>query len=58
MVYHALNRAKFRSALFQKEAHDQDLLALVAEGADAVPMRLLAYCLMPDHGHRCYGGYA
>jgi putative transposase len=51
MVYHALNRANFRSALFKKEAHYEDFLALVAEGADVVPMRLLAYCLMPNHWH-------
>jgi putative transposase len=51
MVYHALNRANFRSVLFQKEAHYQDFLALVAEGADVVRMRLLAYCLMPNHWH-------
>jgi putative transposase len=49
MDYHALNRVNFRSALFQKEAPCQDFLALVAEDADAVPMRLLAYCLMPNH---------
>jgi hypothetical protein len=49
MVYHALNRANFCSALFKKEAHSQDFLALVAEGLCFVPMRLLAYCLMPNH---------
>jgi putative transposase len=51
MVYHALNRANFGSALFQKEAHYEGFLALVAEATDVVPMRLLAYCLMPNHGH-------
>jgi putative transposase len=51
MVYHALNQANFRSTFFKKGAHDQDFPALVAEGADVVPMRLLAYCLMPNHGH-------
>ena len=51
MVFHALNRANFRSALFKREAHYEDFLALVAEGADVVPVRLLAYCLMPNHWH-------
>ena len=43
MVYHALNRANFGSALFQKEAHYEGFLALVSEATDVVPMRLLAY---------------
>jgi putative transposase len=52
VIYHALNRANFRSVPFQKEAHDQDFLALVAEGADVVPMRLLAYCVMSNRWKR------
>ncbi|MGA2609016.1 MAG: transposase [Terriglobia bacterium] len=51
MVYHALNRANFRSPLFKKEVHYQDFLALVGESLDFVPMRVLAYCLMPNHWH-------
>ena len=43
MVYHALNRANFRSPLFKKEVHYQGFLALVGE-SDFVPMRVLAYC--------------
>src|SRR5579872_1117887 len=49
MVYHALNRANFRSALFRKEAHYGDFLALLEETLAVLPMRLLAYCLMPNH---------
>jgi len=51
MVYHVLNRANFRSALFKKETHYQDFLALMEEGLTWVPMRVLAYCLMPNHWH-------
>ena len=51
MVYHALNRANFRSRLFKRESHYQDFLALVGESLDFVPMRVLAYCLMPNHWH-------
>ena len=51
MVYHALNRANFRSALFKKGAHYQDFLDVVKESLSLVPMRLLAYCLMPNHWH-------
>jgi len=51
MVYHGWNRANFRSRLFQTEAHYEDFLALVEESLDSVAMRLLAYCLMPNHWH-------
>ena len=51
MVYHALNRANFRSALFKKDAHCEDFLDVVKESLSLVPMRILAYCLMPNHWH-------
>ncbi len=50
-VYHALNRANFRSRLFKKEEHYRDFLILVEESLEFVPMRILAYCLMPNHWH-------
>ena len=51
MIYHALNRANFRSKLFRKAAHCEDFLGIVEEGLHFVPMRILAYCLMPNHWH-------
>jgi len=51
MVYHGWNRANFRSRLFKTEAHYQDFLHLVAESLNFVAMRILAYCLMPNHWH-------
>jgi putative transposase len=51
MIYHVLNRANFRSHLFKKPAHYQDFLAIVDESLHFVPMRILAYCLMPNHWH-------
>jgi putative transposase len=51
MVYHAWNRASFRSLLFKKDAQYQGFLALLEEGLNFVPMRILAYCLMPNHWH-------
>ncbi|HXW16211.1 MAG TPA: transposase, partial [Terriglobia bacterium] len=50
-IYHVLNRANFRSRLFRKPAHYQDFLGLVEESLDFVPMRILAYCLTPNHWH-------
>jgi putative transposase len=51
MIYHALNRANFHSQFFRKAAHYQDFLAIVDEGLHFGPMRILAYCLMPNHWH-------
>ena len=50
-VYHVLNRANFRSRLFRKPAHYQAFLEIVKESLNFVPMRILAYCLMPNHWH-------
>jgi len=51
MVYHALNRGNFRSALFKSQGHYEEFLALLEESLNFVPMRILAYCLMPNHWH-------
>jgi putative transposase len=51
MIYHVLNRANFRSRLFKQPAHYQDFLEIVEESLNFVPMRILAYCLMPNHWH-------
>jgi putative transposase len=50
-VYHALNRAVGRATLFDK-TEDYATFEKVLRQADAqVPMRLLAFCLMPNHWH-------
>jgi len=51
IVYHTLNRANARLAIF---ADDGDFAAFVRVLAQAVTqhdMRLLAYCVMPNHFH-------
>jgi putative transposase len=51
MVYHVWNRANFRSRLFGSPTHYQAFLGIVKESLNFVPMRILAYCLMPNHWH-------
>lgn len=51
VVYHVLNRANFRFALFKKDQHYQSFLDILEEATAVTPMRILAYCLMPNHWH-------
>ena len=51
MVYHCLNRANARSPIFE---NDRDYLlfeSILAEGVEKFGMRIIAYCLMPNHWH-------
>src|SRR5688500_8870829 len=52
IIYHVINRRVGRATLF---AHDADYAAfenVLAQAAERFPsMRLLAYCLMPNHWH-------
>ncbi|HUZ92381.1 MAG TPA: transposase [Candidatus Paceibacterota bacterium] len=50
-IYHVLNRANSRSRLFEGDEEYQSFLAVLREGQSYVPMRILAYCLMPNHWH-------
>lgn len=51
MVYHVLNRANGRMRIFQKGRDYQAFEKLLAEAKGKYPMRILAYCLMPNHWH-------
>jgi putative transposase len=51
-VYHALNRANGRLRIFQKASDYAAFEGILGEALGHVPgMRLLAYCLMPNHWH-------
>jgi putative transposase len=51
-VYHVLNRANGRLRMFHKDGDYEAFERIVAEALDHVPgMRLLGYCLMPNHWH-------
>jgi putative transposase len=50
-VYHVLNRANGKRRIFE---HDRDYLAferVLGEIQERVPMRILAWCVMPNHWH-------
>lgn len=50
-VLHAINRGNDRRCLFESVADYEDFLELVAWAKQQSPMRILAYCLMPNHWH-------
>jgi REP-associated tyrosine transposase len=50
-VYHALNRAVARLPLFQEDGDYEAFERVLVEAMEKHPIRLLAYCLMPNHWH-------
>jgi len=49
--YHVLNRGNGRRAVFRKPADYDAFVELLGEAQERVPMRLIAWCLMPNHFH-------
>ena len=51
MVYHSLNRAVARLPLFQKEGDYAAFERVLLEAIEEHPIRILGYCIMPNHWH-------
>ena len=51
VCYHVLNRGNGRAEVFHKDEDYAAFVKLLVEAHDRVPMRLLSYCLMPNHFH-------
>jgi putative transposase len=50
-VYHVLNRAVARQQIFDKSQDYAALERVLKEAKKQVPMRLLAYAVLPNHWH-------
>jgi putative transposase len=50
-VYHVLNRANARMTLFKDDGDYLAFQRVLGQACDRVGMRLLAYCVMPNHWH-------
>jgi putative transposase len=50
-VYHVLNRANARACLFENDGDYQAFERVLLEAHDRLPMRTLAYAVMPNHWH-------
>jgi putative transposase len=51
LVYHTLNRANARLAIFADEGDFAAFEWILADAVTRYDMRLLAYCVMPNHFH-------
>ena len=50
-VYHVLNRGNGRAEVFHNNDDYAAFIQLLPEACERVSMRVLAYCLMPNHFH-------
>jgi len=51
IVYHVLNRANARMRIFDQDSDYRAFEKIMLETLEYVPMRICAYCLMPNHWH-------
>ena len=49
--YHVINRGNGRATVFHKDADYASFLKLIGDAQARLPMRVVGYCLMPNHFH-------
>ena len=50
-IYHVINRANARVQIFDTDADYKQFETVLEEATERVGMRILAYCIMPNHWH-------
>ena len=51
VCYHVLNRGNGRTEVFHKDADYAAFVELIGRACARLPMRVLGYCVMPNHFH-------
>ncbi len=51
LILHVLNRAARRTPLFESDPEYSAFLRTLREAQRRIPLRILAYCVMPNHFH-------
>ena len=51
ICYHVINRGNARARVFHDDTDYREFLRLMDVASERLPMRLLAYCLLPNHFH-------
>src|SRR4029453_18405831 len=49
--YHVINRGNGRAEVFHKDGDYDAFVRLLADAHERLPMRVLGYCLVPNHFH-------
>lgn len=50
-IYHVINRANARAQIFESEEDYRLFESVLLEAKELTDMRILAYCIMPNHWH-------
>ena len=50
-IYHVLNRANARAQIFDADNDYKQFEHILENAVEKYSMRLLAYCIMPNHWH-------
>ena len=50
-IYHTLNRGNDRKQIFFKDQDYVNFLSLLHQAQKRIPVRIIGYCLMPNHWH-------
>ena len=51
LIYHVLNRANARMTIFESDEDYEAFERVLLQAVERTDMRLLAYCVMPNHWH-------
>ena len=51
ILYHVINRSNERARIFNTDDDYKHFEKLLQDGKDMVDMRIVAYCIMPNHWH-------
>lgn len=51
ILYHVINRSNGRVQIFNSDKEYKHFESLLLEGVELVGMRILSYCIMPNHWH-------
>ena len=50
-LYHVINRANGRATIFRNDKDYRHFESLLEEARELLDMRILSYCIMPNHWH-------